>query len=90
MSSMKRVITVVFLVALPITIVVLLFRGDNVAQDKAIPGKDARVEQLDVSEFGNSENPGWVFGRLVGATQTPGSSNYSPFGKATDSLAPPE
>jgi hypothetical protein len=85
---MKRVIAVVFAVALPTAIVLLLLRDDDVAQDKVVPGKDARVEQLDVSEFGDSENPGWVFGRLVGATQTPGSSNYSPFGKATDSLAP--
>lgn len=85
---MKRVIGIVFAVVLPTVAFVLLFRGDKVTEENVVPGKDARVEQLDVSELSDSENPGWVFGRLVGATQTPGSSSYSPFGKATDSLAP--
>ena len=83
---MKRVIASVFAVALSSIVAVLLVRGDDVEKEKIIPGKDARAEQLDASQLGNSESPGWVFGRLVGATQTPGASNYSPFGKATDAL----
>jgi len=83
---MKRLTAVAFAVTLFCAVMGLSSSKNKPEGEEVIPGRDARHERFDMSQVDGNQSPGWVFGRLVGATQTPGSTSYSPFGRSTDSL----
>ncbi len=62
---------------------------DAATQKREIEGRDAAdLNRTDEELTDRHEGVGWVFGRMVGVSESPGSSNHSPFGKPTRSANP--
>lgn len=84
---MKRCIALLLGVALVCLAVEVWTRGGGSSANSDATTSSKYADPADAHLLQSQEKAGWVFGRLVGVSNAPGTANYSPFGGPTDSIS---